>query len=158
MFSTYSNLHTLATDQLHGAHDVLLHLHELGELLCEVGTEGARVDGLAEVVACERLRLVWLRYDQRIGCDLNIPMLVLPKNLPLLVVAEGGGGFWICEAVGARDWRMEYVRCMMAVVVGVVCGVWFGEYSNVGIEVCKVEEKGQERESVIEALLCRMLS
>lgn len=85
-------------------------------------------------------------------------MLVLPKNLPLLVVAEGGGGFWICEAVGARDWRMEYVRCMMAVVVGVVCGVWFGEYSNVGIEVCKVEEKGQERESVIEALLCRMLS
>lgn len=158
MFSTYSNLHTLATDQLHGAHDVLLHLHELGELLCEVGTEGARVDGLAEVVACERLRLVWLRYDQRIGCDLDIPMLVLPKNLPLLVVAEGGGGFWICEAVGARDWRMEYVRCMMAVVVGVVCGVWFGEYNNVGIEVCKVEEKGQERESVIEALLCRMLS
>jgi hypothetical protein len=43
-------------------------------------------------------------------------MLVLPKNLPLLVVAEGGGGFWICEAVGARDWRMEYVRCMMAVL------------------------------------------
>jgi hypothetical protein len=34
-------------------------------------------------------------------------MLALPKNLPLLVVAEGGGGFWICEAVGARDWRME---------------------------------------------------
>lgn len=42
--------------------------------------------------------------------------------------------------------------------MGVVCGVWFGEYNNVGIEVCKVEEKGQERESVIEALLCRMLS
>ena len=102
--------------------------------------------------------LACLGCNQRIGCDMDIPMLVLPKNLPLLVVAEGGGGFWICEAVGARDWRMEYVRCMMAVVVGVVCGVWFGEYSNVGIEVCKVEEKGQERESVIEALLCRMLS
>ena len=116
------------------------------------------MDGLAEVVAYERSRLVWLGYNQRILCDMDIPMLVLPKNLPLLVVAEGGGGFWICEAVGARDWRMEYVRCMMAVVVGVVCGVWFGEYSNVGIEVCKVEEKGQERESVIEALLCRMLS
>ena len=54
---------------------------------------------------------------------MDIPMLVLPKNLPLLVVAEGGGGFWICEAVGARDWRMEYVRCMMAVLFGIVCGV-----------------------------------
>jgi len=34
-------------------------------------------------------------------------MLALPKNLPLLVVEEEGGGFWICEAVGARDWRIE---------------------------------------------------
>ena len=107
MFSTYSNLHTLATDQLHGAHDVLLHLHELGELLRKIGAEGAGVDGLAEVVAYERSRLVWLGYNQRILCDMDIPMLVLPKNLPLLVVAEGGGGFWICEAVGARDWRIE---------------------------------------------------
>lgn len=46
-----------------------------------------------------------------------------------MVDDEGGGGFWICEAVGARDWRMEYVRCMMAVVE------WFGmvrrcAYSN----------------------------
>jgi hypothetical protein len=24
-----------------------------------------------------------------------------------LVVDEDGGGFWICEAVGARDWRIE---------------------------------------------------
>ena len=40
-------------------------------------------------------------------------MLALPKNLPDLVDEEGGGGFWIWEAVGARDWRMEYVRCMM---------------------------------------------
>jgi hypothetical protein len=107
LFSTYSNLHALATDKLHGAHDVLLHLYELGELLCEVRAEGARVDGLAEVVACERLRLACLGYNERTGCDMNIPMLVLPKNLPLLVVAEGGGGFWICEAVGARDWRIE---------------------------------------------------
>lgn len=40
-------------------------------------------------------------------------MLALPKNLPDLVDEDGGGGFWICEAVGARDWRMEYVRCML---------------------------------------------
>ena len=107
MFSTYSNLHTLATDKLHGAHDVLLHLYELRELLREVRAEGARVDRLAEVVACEGLRLACLEGKQRIGCDMDIPMLVLPKNLPLLVVAEGGGGFWIWEAVGARDWRIE---------------------------------------------------
>lgn len=36
-------------------------------------------------------------------------MLPLPKNRPALVDDEGGGGFWICDAVGARDWRMEYV-------------------------------------------------
>lgn len=53
-------------------------------------------------------------------------MLALPKRRPPLVEDDGGGGFWICEAVGARDWRMEYVRCMMAavgvcVVVRVMC-------------------------------------
>jgi hypothetical protein len=26
-----------------------------------------------------------------------------------LVDEDGGGGFWICDAVGARDWRIEYV-------------------------------------------------
>ena len=48
----YSNLHALAADELHGTHDVLLHLHELGELLRKVGAEGTGVNGLAEVVAC----------------------------------------------------------------------------------------------------------
>lgn len=52
MFSTYRNLHTLTADELHGAHDVLLHLHELGELLGKVGAESTGVDGFAEVVAC----------------------------------------------------------------------------------------------------------
>ena len=47
----------------------------------------------------------------------DIPMLALPKKRFALVVDEGGGGFWICDAVGARDWRIEYVRCMMAVFV-----------------------------------------
>ena len=46
-------------------------------------------------------------------------MLERPKRRLALVEEEGGGGFWICEAVGARDWRMEYVRCILAdVVVG----------------------------------------
>lgn len=59
-----------------------------------------------------------LPVPQKMG---DSPMLALPKNLPDLVDEEGGGGFWIWEAVGARDWRMEYVRCMMG---GVVVGSW----------------------------------
>ena len=51
---------------------------------------------------------------------IDIPMLPLPKNRPAFVDDVGGGGFWICDAVGARDWRMEYVRCMVAVYVRVV--------------------------------------
>lgn len=54
----------------------------------------------------------------------NSPTLLLPKKRPDFVEEAGGGGFWICEAVGARDWRMEYVRCMMggvAVYRSVVC-------------------------------------
>ncbi len=43
----------------------------------------------------------------------NPPTLLLPKKRPDFVDDDGGGGFWICEAVGARDWRMEYVRCIM---------------------------------------------
>lgn len=43
----------------------------------------------------------------------NSPKLLLPNILPVLVVEVGGGGFSNCDAVGARDWRMEYVRCMV---------------------------------------------
>ena len=42
-----------------------------------------------------------------------LPMFPLPKKRPALVDEGGGGGFWICDAVGARDWRIEYVRCML---------------------------------------------
>jgi hypothetical protein len=52
LFKAYSNLHALTANELHGAHDVLLHLHELGELLRKIGAESTGVDGLAEVVAC----------------------------------------------------------------------------------------------------------
>lgn len=45
----------------------------------------------------------------------DVPMLDFPKNLPDLVEDDGGGGFWICDAVGARDWRMEYVRCILKI-------------------------------------------
>lgn len=44
-------------------------------------------------------------------------MLAFPKKRPLLVEDDGGGGFWICDAVGARDERMLYVRCILAVFV-----------------------------------------
>lgn len=46
---------------------------------------------------------------------LDPPMLLLPKKRPVFVLDEGGGGLWICDAVGARDWRMEYVRCILDV-------------------------------------------
>lgn len=61
----------------------------------------------------------WVR-DGRKG-DLrqhhDVPMLALPKKRPLLVEDDGGGGFWICDAVGAREERMLYVRCMVIVWV-----------------------------------------
>lgn len=41
-----------------------------------------------------------------------LPRLLLPKKRPALVDEAGGGGFCSCDAVGARDWRIEYVRCM----------------------------------------------
>ena len=49
--------------------------------------------------------------------------MVLPNSLPDLVEEDGGGGVSICEAVGARDWRIEYVRCILkyeAVKLGLV--------------------------------------
>jgi hypothetical protein len=36
----------------------------------------------------------------------------LPNRRPDLVEEAGGGGFCSSEAVGAREERMEYVRCM----------------------------------------------
>ncbi len=36
---TYSDLHALTANKFHAAHNVLLHLHELGELLCEIWAE-----------------------------------------------------------------------------------------------------------------------
>lgn len=41
------------------------------------------------------------------------PKLPLPKSLPAFVEEDCGGGFSICDAVGARDWRIEYVRCIL---------------------------------------------
>ena len=39
-YVTYSDLHALPGDELHAAHDVLLHLDELRQLSREVGAEG----------------------------------------------------------------------------------------------------------------------
>lgn len=35
----YSDLHALAANELHAAHNVLLHLDKLGELLCKIWSE-----------------------------------------------------------------------------------------------------------------------
>ena len=60
----------------------------------------------------------------------GLPMLARPKILLDLVEEEGGGGVWICDAVGARDWRIEYVRCIVAVVCSVFAGYVFGVVSK----------------------------
>lgn len=47
---TYSNLHALASNKLHAAHYVLLHLDQLGELPGELGAElasGLSAEGMA---------------------------------------------------------------------------------------------------------------
>lgn len=54
---------------------------------------------------------MFLWHEEHRGKDSPTPPF--PKNRPDFVEEDGGGGFWICEAVGARLCRMEYVRCMM---------------------------------------------
>ena len=39
--STYGDIHSLAPDLFHTPHDVLLHLHELRQLLGQLGTKCA---------------------------------------------------------------------------------------------------------------------
>ena len=58
-------------------------------------------------------RLEWMIQSHNTR-ESHLPTLLLPKKRPDFVDDVGGGGFWIWEAVGARDWRMEYVRCMMS--------------------------------------------
>ena len=53
-----------------------------------------------------------------VSVETVLPKLARPKSLPSLVDEDGGGGFSICEAVGARAWRIEYVRCILAVICG----------------------------------------
>ena len=53
----------------------------------------------------------WVFFDPTSAAD--APMLAFPNRRPPLVDDDGGGGFWICDAVGARDWRIEYVLCML---------------------------------------------
>jgi hypothetical protein len=121
---TYRDFHPFSPDQFHGAHDILLHLHQLRKLLREIWAECARVDRLAECVAC-RGAVSFCGSHFALN---HIPILAFPNSLVPLVEDEGGGGFWICDAVGARDWRIEYVRCMVAVLSGwkrwFCCGVF----------------------------------
>jgi hypothetical protein len=48
---TYRDFHSFSANQFHGAHDILLHLHQLRKLLREIWAECAGVDRLAERVA-----------------------------------------------------------------------------------------------------------
>jgi hypothetical protein len=41
LIATYGDIHALLSDSLEAAHDILLHLHKLRELLGQVRAEGA---------------------------------------------------------------------------------------------------------------------
>lgn len=68
----------------------------------------AREDQLALALPCKQ-RLP----PSKTAFRVHSPMLLFPRRRPVLVEELGGGGFSSCDAVGARDWRIEYVRCMM---------------------------------------------
>jgi hypothetical protein len=123
---TYGDLHSLPADQLHAAHDVFLHLHKLGELLRKVWAKGAgssfseRMSYFSSSVSPE--------YVAEARCC--SPKLPRPNRRPCFVEDDGGGGFSIWEAVGARDWRIEYVRCILK------SGRWFADGEKVMWGLC----------------------
>ena len=107
-FASYSCFHALTTNELHAAHDVLLHLDELRKLLGQVWAEGTGSRTTDAVACCENFVSDDFEISDSQSCKRNSLMFPLPKRRLPLVEEEGGGGFWICDAVGARDWRMEY--------------------------------------------------
>lgn len=90
--TTYGNLHALLGHHLQAAHDVLLHLHELGQLLGEVGAEGAgRVpaQGMSYVFV-----LVGQAFSYRgLQGGRHVPRPPRPNRRPDFVLDGGGGGF-----------------------------------------------------------------
>lgn len=59
---------------------------------------------------------------------------------------DGGGGFWIWEAVGARLCRIEYVRCMMgSCLVDRSMSVCEMESSSIKTEEVSKDEKKSVR-------------
>ncbi len=52
------------------------------------------------------------RLHENAKIEVDLPIGFLP-NMCRLVDELCGGGFSICDAVGARDWRIEYVRCIL---------------------------------------------
>lgn len=78
------------------------HLDAAAVKLNEVPQSSGGREETRKVVAC----IVLKERD-------HSPTPPLPKKRPDFVEEDGGGGFWICEAVGARLCRIEYVRCMM---------------------------------------------
>lgn len=58
---------------------------------------------------CRRDDRTWWRREEEGGSVAVRRLLISYSMLP-------EGITWSCDAVGARDWRMEYVRCMLDVV------------------------------------------
>lgn len=113
---TYSNFHPFLGDLLQTAHDVLLHLNELRQLLREVGPESAgrvlakgmplepcqptelpRPGSQTLAAGCDERAVGW---PMDSGMLERLPKAPLPKSRPDLVLEGGGGGF--CAIVASR--------------------------------------------------------
>ena len=97
----YSDIHALLSDGLQAAHDVLLHLDELRQLLSQVGAEGASgiaTESMAWIQSAGGTRVVvslqeGAAHQTKHICIGYVPKLLLPKNRPDLVDEAGGGAF-----------------------------------------------------------------
>lgn len=87
MTITYSYFHAFLGDCFQRAHNVLLHLNELCELLGQVGAECARG------IAAESMSYTKLAICDNFATGCNGPNVPLPNRRPALVVEGGGGGF-----------------------------------------------------------------
>jgi hypothetical protein len=73
---TYCDFHSLSADKLHGAHDVLLHLDQLRQLLGKIGTESA------SCISAEGVAL------GRVSCDMKTGDSIEEEELTNVALAE----------------------------------------------------------------------
>jgi hypothetical protein len=92
---SYRDLHSFSANQLHAAHNVFLHLYQLGEFLRKVWGKSAG-GVLSEDMACDSKEAVSsLLKDKSTtsGLMAGVPKLAFPNILFCFVEEIGGAGF-----------------------------------------------------------------